>query len=301
MRSCVTLSVPEPHTCRPPEFDILRLQKGQPSIFERFLANVYASGFAPMVLPLRTTSIVGMRVLQHLVPERRLAHLPQAIYVDSAHEVGETIQEIWMAWQTLPARGGILFGDDMQWENVMHDVTTFVSCVGGSPAGRGFAAEFGDLLGLPLLSSGACASYGSPSHFLALPTAKFGTGCYVSTRSGHYLWVYQNQWVIIRAAGETLLPEKKEGCAGLVPSTTASKAQWNDAARMSKAHVSGAVLPKNFKLAPLAPMATEDESAPTDQSVRRGEQAQRATQDMSRVAATQAATLRWRGFHTIGG
>jgi len=111
-------------------FSYLRLQQGQPTIWERFLANVAEAGLQEMVLPLRLTSIVGLRLTQRLVASGRLRRGPQVVYLDSAHEYGETLLELAVAWDTVDARrGAIIYGDDWAWDPVRHNVMRFASCL----------------------------------------------------------------------------------------------------------------------------------------------------------------------------
>lgn len=106
------------------EWRFLGLQNGRPTIYDRFLANVVDAGYEEMILPINCTSIVGMRLLQRLHSQQRLSILPEAIYLDSAHELDETLIELRTAWQLLP-KGGVLLGDDWNWAAVKTDVTKF--------------------------------------------------------------------------------------------------------------------------------------------------------------------------------
>ena len=104
----------------------LNLKNGHPTIYNRFLANVVHSGFQSSILPIPCTSIVGFALLRRLHSEQRLSHLPEIIYLDSAHQEGETFLELQAAWDLL-APGGILFGDDWSWGAVRHDVSEFAT------------------------------------------------------------------------------------------------------------------------------------------------------------------------------
>jgi len=97
---------------------------GHSRIYEMFLANVRGSGHQDVVMPIRISSISGMRLLRDLHRDGRLTLLPQVIYLDSAHEPNETLLEVREAWKTLQAPG-ILFGDDWSWPGVRQDVTIF--------------------------------------------------------------------------------------------------------------------------------------------------------------------------------
>jgi predicted O-methyltransferase YrrM len=107
----------------------LGLVNGRPSIYERFLANVLQAGYQDSVLPIQTTSVVGLRLIERLFAEGRISQLPEVIYLDSAHEAGETLIELELAWAVL-ADGGALCGDDFDWSAVANDVSLFASRIG---------------------------------------------------------------------------------------------------------------------------------------------------------------------------
>lgn len=71
-----------------------------------------------MVIPFSTTSILGARFL-HIYQ-----YYPQVIFLDSAHEQGETLIELALFWAMLQP-GGILLGDDWDWTTVRCDVKKF--------------------------------------------------------------------------------------------------------------------------------------------------------------------------------
>jgi predicted O-methyltransferase YrrM len=110
------------------EWRYLKLTAGRPTIYERFLANVRATGHDNLIVPLPATSLVAMRLLRVLVEEGRLSHLPEVIYLDAAHEPEETFLEVQAAWRLLPP-GGVLFGDDWSWPSVKNDVRAFARTV----------------------------------------------------------------------------------------------------------------------------------------------------------------------------
>jgi predicted O-methyltransferase YrrM len=110
------------------EWRYLKLEAGRPTIYERFLANVRAAGHEDVIVPIVCTSLVGIRLLESLLAERRLRARPEVIYLDSAHEPGETLLELQRAWGLL-APGGVLFGDDWLWPSVRHDVQTFAQVI----------------------------------------------------------------------------------------------------------------------------------------------------------------------------
>ncbi|CAE8647106.1 unnamed protein product [Polarella glacialis] len=103
------------------EFDFLQMDKyAHVRIYETFLANVKDAGHDDVVLPIRATGIVGMRLLSRLHDSGRSDALPSVIYLDS----GETMLELMVAWSLLSAPG-VLLGDDFNWDAVREDVTDF--------------------------------------------------------------------------------------------------------------------------------------------------------------------------------
>ena len=104
----------------------LKLEQGRPTIYDRFLANLKSKGLDRMVVPIVTTSTVGMKLIHRLKQEGRISRTPDVIYLDSAHEPDETYLELTKAWELL-SNGGILMGDDWNWDNVRNDVLRFAS------------------------------------------------------------------------------------------------------------------------------------------------------------------------------
>eukprot|EP00435_Cladocopium_sp_Y103_P042751 s444_g11.t2 len=80
------------------------------SLFNRFRTNVRRAGLQSCVLPLPATSVVALKLV-HSLAKRQITPLPEVIYLDSAHEEGEVLLELNLAWKAL-APGGVLFGDD---------------------------------------------------------------------------------------------------------------------------------------------------------------------------------------------
>lgn len=105
--------------------DWLRLRRGCPGLYWQFLANVRR--MQDVILPLQITSTCGLRALQHLVLRRKAAlPRPEFIYLDSAHEKGETLLEIEQAFALL-APGGVIVGDDLDWPAVEGDLRAFLA------------------------------------------------------------------------------------------------------------------------------------------------------------------------------
>jgi len=106
----------------------LRLENGIPTIYKRFLANCRSNGFENKILPLNTTTSVGIKLLQRLYDQKRITSLPNYIYLDSAHEKDETFFELSLCWNIL-INNSILFGDDWDWTAVREDVIKFSNTI----------------------------------------------------------------------------------------------------------------------------------------------------------------------------
>jgi hypothetical protein len=97
--------------------DVLR--DGRSMLYDQFMLNMQKNNITN-VIPMSATSLVGAR---WLATEN---FWPQLVYVDTAHEEGETALEVEMYWKIL-LPGGILAGDDYPgWAAVKHDVDEFV-------------------------------------------------------------------------------------------------------------------------------------------------------------------------------
>jgi hypothetical protein len=104
----------------------LKLENGSPTIFKRFLANCKSRNLDTDILPITCTTSVGLKLLQRLYQKNKILELPNCIYLDSAHEPDETLFEISLCWNTI-SKGGIVFGDDWNWEAVKSDVIRFTT------------------------------------------------------------------------------------------------------------------------------------------------------------------------------
>jgi hypothetical protein len=102
-----------------PSFDSFIYQDGRPTIYQTFMGRMVAEGLQEDVYPLPFPSTVAARYLSLLNWQIDL------IYVDSAHEAGETLVELIMYYQLLRP-GGLLMGDDYNmFPAVKRDVDTF--------------------------------------------------------------------------------------------------------------------------------------------------------------------------------
>lgn len=97
---------------------------GDPKIFQIFMQNMIDNGMSGVVVPLRVTSIVAARMM------RVLNYDIDFVYVDSAHEAGETFMEL-MLYHDVLRPGGVLFGDDYNcFPAVKYDVDKFCDYYG---------------------------------------------------------------------------------------------------------------------------------------------------------------------------
>ncbi|CAE7610167.1 unnamed protein product, partial [Symbiodinium natans] len=77
-----------------------------------------------VILPLPLSSLCALRALQRL-SVRGDVPLVDLIYLDSAHEKGETLLEMVQAFRLLRG-GGVLLGDDLDWPAVQGDLHQFL-------------------------------------------------------------------------------------------------------------------------------------------------------------------------------
>ena len=94
-------------------------EDGNPKLYDLFILNMMKNNLTDTVIPLRVSSIVGARMLKVLKYEIDF------VYVDSAHEAGETFMEL-MLYHDVLKKKGILFGDDYYgFPAVKYDVDLF--------------------------------------------------------------------------------------------------------------------------------------------------------------------------------
>lgn len=92
---------------------------GNPKIYDLFMTNMIQNKLTNTVIPLRVSSIVGARMLKVLNYEIDF------VYIDSAHEAGETFMEL-MLYHDILKCGGVIFGDDYHgFPAVKYDVDLF--------------------------------------------------------------------------------------------------------------------------------------------------------------------------------
>ncbi len=95
---------------------------GNPKIYDHFMKKMISNELTETVVPLRVSSIVAARMLNVLKYEIDF------VYLDSAHEAGETFIEL-MLYHDILKPGGVLFGDDYEgFPAVKYDVDLFCKC-----------------------------------------------------------------------------------------------------------------------------------------------------------------------------
>jgi len=99
--------------------DTMNKTDGNPKIYDYFMLNMKKNNLINNVVPLRVSSIVGARML------KVLKYDIDFIYLDSAHEAGETFMELMLYHEILKDKG-VLFGDDYHgFPAVKYDVDLF--------------------------------------------------------------------------------------------------------------------------------------------------------------------------------
>jgi hypothetical protein len=127
------------------QWRFIRLQKGIPTLYDRFRANVVESGQADVVIPIVASSLVGMKLLSRLKSQHRISSMPEVIYLDSAHEEHETLMEMNLAWSLIPP-GGVLWGDDYGWNAVQNDLKKFANSIGKEAVNIDFYSQIVKML-----------------------------------------------------------------------------------------------------------------------------------------------------------
>ena len=99
---------------------LLNLNRGYPSLYHQFLANVIHSNFTDTVFPLAMTSICAAELLADFQVQADL------VYIDGAHGQYEVYGDLMHYWP-LVRPGGIMFGDDYwtTWQGVVTAVNRF--------------------------------------------------------------------------------------------------------------------------------------------------------------------------------
>lgn len=93
-----------------PDFEV---QRRLVLLYQQFLSNVMHDDLCNQIIPFRTTTLEGARMLMVRA---------DLVYVDAAHDEESVYQDI-MAWHAKLAPGGIMCGDDWDWPSVQAGVT----------------------------------------------------------------------------------------------------------------------------------------------------------------------------------
>lgn len=100
-----------------PERD-LKLKNGYPQVYFDFLSNVVAHNVQDTIIPIPNTSYIGSLILKNYNVNAEL------IYIDGSHEYLDVKNDIY-SYTGLLTKNGVMFGDDMGWEQVskaVHEV-----------------------------------------------------------------------------------------------------------------------------------------------------------------------------------
>jgi len=106
----------------------LLMKNGLPQLYWQFVANVWE--LRDLILPLPLSSLCALRALQRLAV-RGDVPLADFVYLDAAHEKGETLLEMLQSFRLLRG-GGILLGDDLDWPAVQGDLHQFLCSLDAS-------------------------------------------------------------------------------------------------------------------------------------------------------------------------
>jgi predicted O-methyltransferase YrrM len=95
-------------------------EDGNPDLYHHFIRRIKAANLDDTVIPVRVSSVVAARML------KVLGYEIDFVYLDSAHEAGETFLEMNLYYDLLRP-GGVLLGDDYSWfPAVQYDVRKFL-------------------------------------------------------------------------------------------------------------------------------------------------------------------------------
>jgi predicted O-methyltransferase YrrM len=96
----------------------LKLVNGRATFYEDFMRNVVQHGVQDLILPFSITSVSAVHVL------RELNCIPDLVYLDGDHSARGFRADLDLYWDLLRP-GGVLIGDDFDWEDVQTNVINF--------------------------------------------------------------------------------------------------------------------------------------------------------------------------------
>ena len=98
--------------------DLLRDEFGYPTLYHTFHKNITLSGFGEKfqitIVPLDTTN--SFHALSQYIQNKNVIP-PELIFVDAGHDYNSVKMDIENYW-TILSKGGLMFGDDYQWDSV---------------------------------------------------------------------------------------------------------------------------------------------------------------------------------------
>lgn len=89
----------------------LALRNGYPQIYRQFLSNVVHSGKQEQITPCPMPSLIAARLFR----EKKVFF--DLCYIDASHDEDDVLADI-SAWMHVVRPGGVMFGDDLDWESV---------------------------------------------------------------------------------------------------------------------------------------------------------------------------------------
>ena len=99
----------------------MSITHGRGHLYDNFIQNIIDRNSTDVVLPMAVSSLVGAKILW------AQKFSPDVVYIDTAHEQGETLGELFAYWELLRPRG-VLIGDDYDYfPAVKYDVDEFVA------------------------------------------------------------------------------------------------------------------------------------------------------------------------------
>ena len=118
------------HWTRPDPGRSLARVHGFPVLYEPFLSNIVYAGLEDLILPLPQTSVNAARILHHFQLQYQFSF--DWVYLDASHETMDVETDLKMYWP-LVRSGGVLFGDDWNWNSVRTPVIDFCDVNGLRP------------------------------------------------------------------------------------------------------------------------------------------------------------------------
>jgi hypothetical protein len=101
--------------------EFLNNSDGHPQVYPKFLRRIKSHGLQETIFPFPISSLVGARTIA------LTQWIIDVVYIDSAHEIGETFAELVLYFQLLRP-GGVMMGDDYgTFPAVKHDVDLFAN------------------------------------------------------------------------------------------------------------------------------------------------------------------------------